>query len=101
MTKIEEILCKNFGVEFTSIYDFDSGLSSTIEYEVHRTEKLPERLRTSIEQYAEFYAQRCLEIAAKEASANFECIGAVLGAENVNPYVEEESILKIKLPEHD
>ena len=51
--------------------------------------------------YAEYYAQKCLEIAAKEASANFECIGAVLGAENVSPYVEESSITGIKLPEHE
>ena len=61
----------------------------------------PDDVERIMKQYAEFYAQRCLEIAAKEASANFECIGAVLGAENVNPYVEQESILKIKLPPHD
>lgn len=54
----------------------------------------------SMREYAEIYAQKCLEIAAKEASANYECIGAVLGAENVVPYVEESSILNIKLPEH-
>lgn len=55
----------------------------------------------AMKEYAEFYAKKCLEIAAQKASANFECIGAVLGAENVNPYVEEESILKIKLPSHE
>lgn len=54
-----------------------------------------------MKEYAELYAKKCLEIAAQSASANFECIGAVLGAENVNPYVEVESILKIKLPLHD
>jgi hypothetical protein len=59
------------------------------------------KLIQAVHCYAEFYAKKCLEIAAKEASANFECIGAVLGAENVNPYVEQESILKIKLPPHD
>lgn len=59
-----------------------------------------ENIEKIMKEYAEVYARRVLEIAAENATANFECIGAVLGAENVNPYVEPGSILNIKLPEH-
>lgn len=85
MTKIEELI--------TSIKETYGGMFSQ-EFDESDINRI-------LKEYAEIYARKCLQIAAKEASANFECIGAVLGAENVNPYVEEESILKIKLPEHD
>lgn len=52
-------------------------------------------------EYAEWYAKKCLEIASEAATADFECIGAVLGAENVRPFVEKASITKIKFPSHD
>lgn len=58
-------------------------------------------LEDAMKEYAEYYTRKCLEIVAKEASADFECIGAVLGAENVYPFVDKDSILNIKLPEHE
>lgn len=95
MTKIDKIL-NNFDAP-CRFADKDYGDWSPSNWNQFTNKDMIEFAK----EYAEFYAQRCLEIAAKEASANFECIGAVLGAENVNPYVEQESILKIKLPSHD
>jgi len=55
---------------------------------------------SAMKEYAELYAKKCLEIAAEEATADFECVGAVLGTEHIVPYVEKSSILKINFPDH-
>jgi len=84
MTKIEEII-KRVNEQHEDMYGPRPSMKIIHQY---------------MKEYAEVYARRVLEIAAENATANFECIGAVLGAENVNPYVEPGSILNIKLPEH-
>lgn len=88
MTKIEKIYLKHSNKSESVVFEMLKPFHKSLIYD-------------AMKEYAEFYAKKCLEITAQSASANFECVGAVLGAENVNPYVEVESILKIKLPPHD
>ncbi len=86
MKKIEEILNNA-----TDITPNPFIPNSFWRYEIEKVMK----------EYAEFYAKKCLNIAAAQSCANFECIDVVLGAENINPYVEIDSILNIQLPEHE
>ncbi len=52
-----------------------------------------ELVENAMKEYAEYYAKKCLEIAADKAEC--EC-GGYIGSE-----IEPSSILNIKLPEHE
>lgn len=94
MTKIEEIPHYEKILEKNILYyvEIENGnLESAF---------VKDEVIESMKEYAEYYARKVLEIAAKEATASFECVGAVLGAENVYPFVEKDPILNIKLPKH-
>lgn len=57
MSKIEEILCANFGIDIQNIEDDEQGLCAMIEYDTHRSYTLPEPLLKGIKEYAEYYAK--------------------------------------------
>lgn len=82
MTKLEEILEKNrLKTDHYADQEFEAYGIVSIE--------------SAMKEYAEFYAKKCLEIAAKEA--NFMFTGD--GPEDYE--IDKDSILNIKLPEHD
>lgn len=74
MTKIEEV------IDNYSQYD-DPGT-------------LRESLERAMKEYAEHYAKECLKIAANEAIADMSFM-------NATAWVHKDSILNIKLPDHD
>lgn len=55
----------------------------------------------AFQQYAESYARKCLEIAADEASVKNEWNGDYDEYEQWATIVDTDSILNIKLPEHE
>lgn len=71
MRKIDEVIAKYN-------YDNDSFLS----------------IESMMKDYAEWYAKQCLKIAADEAIADMSFM-------NATAWVDKDSILNIKLPEHD
>jgi len=53
-------------------------------------------IQEMIKEYAEFYAQRCLEIAAEKAEMKQRVPG-----NGYSLIVDKDSIINIKLPKHD
>jgi hypothetical protein len=81
MNKIEEI-----AIECINIH-YKKGFPYTID-------GFFEDLEKAMTEYAEYYAQKCLEIAAKNAVA-------LERDYNDDWYVDKNSILNIELPSHD
>jgi len=91
MSKIREILCHNFNVNLEDYYDMEIGIATAVEYVYHRTSD-PIRLEDCMREYAEWYAKECLKIVAENAKT-VRCPDY--------DKVNKDSILNIKLPEHD
>lgn len=87
MNKIEEIARKHFVV---CNY---KGSPDTIDGFFEDMEK-------AMQEYAEYYAKRCLEIAAEKAQIKFKEMYYTQG-EQPKFIVNKESILNIQLPKHD
>lgn len=96
MTKLEDILSKHIDREVIKdwkeiLYDNEDKDPDCVKpiYSFWTT------LENGLKEYAEFYAKECLEVAAEEA--NFMFTGD--GPEDYE--IDKDSILNIKLPEHD
>lgn len=55
-----------------------------------------EEVESMMKEYAEWYAKKCLEIAAEKAKSITDIDKYIYGS-----IVDKDSILNIKLPEHD
>lgn len=104
MSKLQEILCKNFDVELSNYYDNELGIATAIEDCYHRTSD-PIRIEEAMREYAEYYAKQCLMIAAENAKIiNKQYIASHLN--NKEPFysttqkIDKESIFNIELPKH-
>lgn len=83
MTKLEEILKEIF----PSIAGYTYDHKDIIELKLR--------------EYAEFYAKKCLEIAANEAEVMEEWFYNRADDEDHRWVINKDSILNIKLPDHD
>lgn len=88
MTKLEEILEKNrLKTDHYADQEFsDYGLFS---------------VEAAMKEYSEWYAKKCLEIAAEEADVMEEWFYNRVDDEDHRWVINKDSILNIKLPEHD
>lgn len=84
MTKIEEIFKKH-----------NSGFSHLEQYPPWYV-----GIVEMMKEYAEWYAKECLKIAADSAIIDTEFIGDDTWAIETS-FVDKESIIEIKLPEHE
>jgi len=98
MTKLEEILVKHIDKEV--IKDWKDILYDNEEKDPDCLEPIYNfwiTLENGIKEYAEHYAKKCLEKAAEQAVVFLPSHYGLHGTHNV----DKDSILNIKLPEHD
>lgn len=100
MTKIEEILCANFGIDVQNIEDDEQGLCAMIEYDTHRSYTLPEPLLKGIKQYAEYYAKIAIRNTRYKA---IDILGESLDGFDINDLVKDIQNIDNNsvLPEHE
>ena len=100
MTKLEDILSKHIDREVIKdwkeiLYDNEDKDPDCVKpiYSFWTT------LENGLKEYAEFYAKKCLEIAANETEMKYEKLDYHPSA--WKEVIDKDSILNIKLPEHD
>jgi len=77
-------------VEEVNFYDPELGISTAIEQELHHTVD-PVRLFKAIEEYAEYYAKKCLKVADGEFEWDHD----------IEEFTGDSQPSDIQLPEHE